>query len=121
MSGQTDLNQLRLPLVLVHQRQQTLALESCWVLGCHTVNDKQRLTLQSTGDNRYVDFRGEVEFVELPAVKLHPLPALMQSRKTCPAIKALIEHQEQLLVLLDALLLDEHTLMNGFVVSNASR
>ncbi|MYL24441.1 hypothetical protein GLV89_11710 [Halomonas alkaliantarctica] len=109
MSGQPDLNQFRLPLVLVHQRRRSWALESRWVLGCHTVNGQQRLTLKGPGHDRYVAFNGEVEFIELPAAKLHPLPALMQARKTFPAIKALVEHQDQLLVLLDALLLDEDT------------
>ncbi|MDR9469156.1 hypothetical protein [Marinospirillum sp.] len=132
MTGERDLQQLSLPLVLLHQGRQTLALESRWVLGCHafrsseaatgvvdaarlwpqppTPSQQQLMTLKTPSGGWYLRFHGEVEFVELPATQLHALPELMQARKTWPAVKALVEYQGQLLVLLDALSLEQQAL-----------
>lgn len=114
MTRRTELEELNLSLVLVHQAQQTLALESRWVLGCQTLQGQQLLTLKSSdAGSRYLHVSGDVEFIEVAATQLHPLPALMQARKTWPAVKALVEYQGQLLVLLDVLLLDEQALATG--------
>ncbi|MDR5898497.1 hypothetical protein QC823_05780 [Halomonas vilamensis] len=115
MITRPDLNQLSLPLVLIYQSQHILALESRWVLGCHAFNGGQRMTLQNAAGIRYLHFCGDVEFIELPAPQLHPLPALMFARKTWSAVKALVEYRGQFFVLLDALLLEED--LNGnFVI-----
>jgi|AntRauTorckE6833_2_1112554.scaffolds.fasta_scaffold07185_3 hypothetical protein len=137
MIGGSRLEQLNLPLVLVHQGQQTLALESRWVLGCHAFRSSQTairiveaahlwsqpstaaqsrqqlMALKTSTGAWYLRFCGEVEFIELPARQLYALPDLMQARKTWPAVKALVEYQGELLVLLDALLLEQQALAVG--------
>jgi len=134
MTTAAELEQLLLPLVILHQQGQSLVLESSRVVGCrlqssadddHTGNQVvdaaslwpqpirpqtgrwQLLTLKGRQDYWQLRFQGEVELTELPAPCLYPLPVLMEARKTWPAVKALVAYQQQLLVLLDALKLED--------------
>ncbi|WP_162299660.1 hypothetical protein [Marinospirillum perlucidum] len=120
-------DELDISLVLLHQGQQTLVLEASQVVACQPLREMSnlpllkfsdispgslaretrntpslKLTLRGESDVWQLQFPGGVEFIELKASCLHPLPPLMQKRRCWPAIKALIEYQGRILLLVDS-------------------
>ncbi|SFB87855.1 hypothetical protein SAMN05660443_0682 [Marinospirillum celere] len=144
MKSPAELDRLQLSLVVVHLAHLSLVLDATWVAGCQTlkqasdlpatavpaaalwpIGEQSReslrlLTLKTPeGGSWQLAFYGQLEFIQLPAQDLHPLPALMQRRKTWPAVKALISHQGCLRVLLDVPTLQQQALEAGYSQANS--
>lgn len=136
---------MKLSLVGLHQPGLSFFVEAGQVAACQTLRqdqvpptavpasalwqeqqmplpqDQLRLLTLKTGSGSWqLAFYGQIEFIELHAEALFPLPALMEARKTWPAIKALVKDKQQLKVLLDASELYQQALAAGYLQANTS-
>jgi len=137
MRSLAELEAEPLSLVLLHQGNQPWALPASEVIDCrldalashssqqartfdaaalcpHPLSTSskpwQLLTLKGRKLPWQLRFQGEVEFAEVRSQALHPLPSILERRKTWPAVKALLTYQQGLCVLLDAYLLEDQAL-----------
>ncbi|CAM4071648.1 hypothetical protein VRRI112168_13285 [Vreelandella rituensis] len=70
-----------------------------------SIDTSHWLTLGDDQGSWYLEVASDVELVNLPESRIHPLPALLIERRQIPALVALGDYQGELMALLDARLI----------------